>query len=83
MASGGRNRPSPNLFEDLTDRQKEAVEYLGGPLLIVAGPGSGKTRVLSHRARHLLELKSKSRALLLTFTNKAAAEMKSRACASP
>lgn len=61
--------------------QRQAVRAQGRAIAVLAGPGSGKTRVLSFRARHLLGKDRGSKALLLTFTNKAAAEMKSRAIA--
>lgn len=64
---------------ELDDEQLAAVEASERGVAVLAGPGSGKTRVLSYRARHLLLEDSGSKALLLTFTNKAAAEMKSRA----
>lgn len=63
----------------LDDEQRAAVEAAQHAIAVLAGPGSGKTRTLSHRARHLLRRDSGSKALLLTFTNKAAAEMKARA----
>jgi DNA helicase-2/ATP-dependent DNA helicase PcrA len=62
----------------LDDEQRAAVYSTDVALAVLAGPGSGKTRVLSYRARHLLTQDPGARALLLTFTNKAAAEMKAR-----
>ena len=69
-----------DIFSGLNEFQKEAVVYQGTPLLILAGAGSGKTRVLTHRAAYFVEQKlaSPSEVLLLTFTNKAAGEMKER-----
>jgi len=65
--------------EVLDDEQREAVDADERAIAVLAGPGSGKTRVLSYRARRLLIDDAGARALLLTFTNKAAAEMKARA----
>ena len=69
-----------DILEGLNPKQKEAVTYIGSPLLLLAGAGSGKTRVLTHRAAYFIEQKlaTPDQILLLTFTNKAAEEMKSR-----
>src|SRR5439155_26729630 len=67
------------LLSDLTDAQREATTHVDGPLLIVAGAGSGKTRVITRRVAYLISLGIPASSILaITFTNKAAGEMKTR-----
>jgi len=67
------------IFRDLTAEQREAVGHLDGPMLILAGPGSGKTRVVTHRIANMLNNGVRPwQIAALTFTNKAADEMRTR-----
>ncbi len=71
--------PVDAVFQQLTAAQREAVEHVDGPLLIVAGPGSGKTRVVTHRVAHLIRCGvAPQQIVALTFTNKAADQMRRR-----
>jgi len=72
-----------HLLDDLTPPQQEAATHVDGPLLIIAGAGSGKTRVITRRVAYLISQGIPANSILaITFTNKAAGEMKHRISAA-
>ncbi|MEE4263070.1 MAG: UvrD-helicase domain-containing protein [Desulfobacteraceae bacterium] len=75
-----KNPATATVIDEINSEQRRAVNHCGGPLLIIAGPGTGKTRTLTHRIAHLIMETGVSphNILAVTFTNKAASEMRAR-----
>src|SRR5436190_21274512 len=67
------------ILKDLNEKQQEAVKTIDGPVLVISGPGSGKTKALTHRVAWMIQSGiSPTNILCITFTNKAAGEMRER-----